>query len=152
MSSVSHTVMCIVMCNLFIYQARLSSLVNEEVGWMEPSGGPLSTQCTPSEEYWRPPSGFSKCKPLATSSARPKAKNPRGLRPLGFLVWPWLWPRVCLQKIPWGTFNLLPRKYIEYSGNSLGAPFTMLPPRLSHRLSQCVSVDWLLLCLCLDYY
>ena len=32
------------------------------------------------------PSEFSKGKPLATSSAKPKAKNPRGLRPLGFLA------------------------------------------------------------------
>ena len=63
------------------------------------------------------PLGFSKGKPLATSSAGPKAINPRGLRPLGFLllVWPWMWPWVCLQKIPWGTFNLCPREYIEYS-------------------------------------
>ena len=53
---------------------------------MEPPGGPLSIQCTPSEEYLRPPLGYSKGKPLATSSARPKAKNPRGLRPLGFLA------------------------------------------------------------------
>ena len=53
---------------------------------MEPSGGPLSTQCTPSKEYLRPPSEFSKGKPLATSSARPKAKNPRGRRPQGFLA------------------------------------------------------------------
>ena len=50
--------------------------------WMEPSGAPLSTPCTPSEEYWRPPSEFSKGEPLATSSARPKAKNPWGLWPL----------------------------------------------------------------------
>ena len=53
---------------------------------MEPLGGPLSTQCTPSEEYWRPPLGFFKGKSLATSSARSKAKNPRGLRPLGVLA------------------------------------------------------------------
>ena len=32
------------------------------------------------------PSEFSKGEPLATSSARQKAKNPRGLRPLGFLA------------------------------------------------------------------
>ena len=36
---------------------------------MEPLGGPSSTQCTPLEEYCRPPSEFSKGKPLATSSA-----------------------------------------------------------------------------------
>ena len=52
---------------------------------MEPPGGPSSTQCPPSEEYWRPPSGFSEGKPEATSKARPKAKNPRGRRPGGFL-------------------------------------------------------------------
>ena len=57
-----------------------------EVSWrMEPSGGPLSTQCTPSE-YQRPPSGFYKEEPLATSSARPTAKKPRGLRLLSFLA------------------------------------------------------------------
>ena len=32
------------------------------------------------------PFGFSKGQPLATSLARQKAKNPRGLRPLGFLA------------------------------------------------------------------
>ena len=53
---------------------------------MEPPGGPSSTQCPPSEEYWRPPSGFSKGKPEATSKARPKAKNPRGRRLRGFLA------------------------------------------------------------------
>ena len=85
--------------------------------WMEPSRGTLSTQCTPSEKYWRPPLGFSEGEPLATSSARPQAKNSLGLRPLGFwpLVWSWMWPWVCLQNIPWGTFNLLPRDYIKYS-------------------------------------
>ena len=30
--------------------------------------------------------GFSKGEPLATYSARPKAKNPQGLRPLMFLA------------------------------------------------------------------
>ena len=37
--------------------------------------------------------------------------------PSGFwpFVWPWMWPRVRLWKIPWGTFNLLPREYIDYS-------------------------------------
>jgi hypothetical protein len=33
-----------------------------------------------------PPLGFSKSKPLATSSDGPKAQNPRGLRPLRFLA------------------------------------------------------------------
>ena len=40
---------------------------------MEPSEDPLSTQCTQG-------------KPLAKSSTGPKAKNPRGLRPLRFLA------------------------------------------------------------------
>ena len=39
---------------------------------------PESNQCTPK--------GFSKGKPKATYKARPKAKNPRGRRPQGFLV------------------------------------------------------------------
>ena len=68
------------------------------VMWMEPSGGPLSTQCTPSEDYWMPPFGFAKSKPLATSSARPRAKNHWACSPSGFwpLVWPLMWPRVRL--------------------------------------------------------
>ena len=88
------------------------------------------------------PSKFSKGKPLATSSARPKAKNPWGLQPLGFwpLVWLWMWPRIRLYKIPWGTFNLLPREYIEYSRGTpqelhsscyllQGFPFTLYTSR-----------------------
>ena len=47
---------------------------------------PESTQCTPQGEDLRSPKGFSKGKPEATSKARPKAKNPRGRRPRGFLT------------------------------------------------------------------
>ena len=65
---------------------KIYGKASEVSWWMEPSGGPLSTPCTPLEEYWSTPSEFSKGEPLATFSARPKAKNPRGLRPLGFLV------------------------------------------------------------------
>ena len=107
--------------------------------WMEPLGGPLSTQCTPSEEYWRPSLGFSKGEPLATSSARQKAENPWGLRPHGFLVFglalnvasasPLENPFGDRQSPPLGVHWVL-------SGTSLGAQFTMLPPRLSHSLSH----------------
>ena len=117
---------------------KICGKASEVSWWMEPSGGPLSTQCTPSEEYWRPPLEFSKGKPLATSSARPKPKNPWGLRPLGFLAFglaldvasgsPLENPLVDLQSSPYGV-------HWELSGNSLGPPFTMLPPRLSHRFS-----------------
>jgi hypothetical protein len=34
---------------------------------------------------------------------------------------------------PKGGFNILPREYIEYSRDFPGAPFTMIPPRVSHR-------------------
>ena len=44
-----------------------------------------------------------------------------------------MWPRVCLKKIPKGAFNILLREYIEYSRDLPGAPFTMIPPRLSNR-------------------
>ena len=40
----------------------------------------------PREKIDGPPKGFSKGKPLATSKARPKAKNPKGRRPRGFLA------------------------------------------------------------------
>ena len=81
---------------------------------MGPLGGPLSNQYTPSEEYWRPPSGFSKGGHLATSSARPKAKNPRGLQPLGFLAFGLALDVVSGFPLE-NPFNLLPREYIEYS-------------------------------------
>ena len=70
----------------WIKRMKICGKASEVSWWMESSGGLSSTQCTPSEEYWRPPSGFSKGKPLATSLARPKAKKPWGLRPRGFLV------------------------------------------------------------------
>ena len=34
-----------------------------------------------------------------------------------------------------GAFNILQREYIEYSRDLPRAPFTMTPPRLSHRFS-----------------
>ena len=98
---------------------------------------PESTQCTPQGEDSRSPKGFSEGEPEATSKARPKAKNPRGRRPQGFLalVWPRMWPRVRLQKIPKGAFNIPLREYIEYSRDLPRAPFTMIPSRLSNRFS-----------------
>ena len=83
------------------------------------------------------PKGFSKDKPEATSKARLKAKTQRDCSPEGFwlLVWPRMWPRVCLKKIPKGVFNILPREYIDYSRDLLRAPFTMIPPRLSYSSS-----------------
>jgi hypothetical protein len=44
-------------------------------------------------------------------------------------------PRVSLYKIPKGAFNILPRESIKYSRDLPRAPFTMIPPRLSHRFS-----------------
>ena len=52
--------------------------------------------------------GIFTTKPSATSSARPLAKNPRSLRPLGFVF-----------KTPWRAFKILPRESIEYSRESL---------------------------------
>ena len=49
-----------------------------------------------------------------------EAAKPRGRSPRGFAA---------------EAFNLLPREYIEYSRKLPGAPFTMIPPRLSHRFS-----------------
>ena len=54
---------------------KICGKASEVSWWMEPLGGPLSTQCTPLENYWRPPLGFSEGEPLATSSARPKPRN-----------------------------------------------------------------------------
>ena len=34
-----------------------------------------------------------------------------------------------------GAFNILQREYVGYSRDLLRAPFTMIPPRLSHRFS-----------------
>ena len=67
---------------------------------MEPSEDPLSTQCTQG-------------KPLATSLARQKAKNPWGLRPHWVFG---LWSGRVLKGPP-------------------RAPFTMIHLRLSHRFS-----------------
>ena len=49
-----------------------------------------------------------------------EAAKPRGRSPRGFAA---------------EAFNLLPREYIEYSRKLPGAPFTMIPPRLSNRFS-----------------
>ncbi len=69
--------------------------------------------------------------------ARPKAKNPRGRRPRGFLAFGLA--EDVAKGLPLenreGAFNILPREYIEYSRDLPGAPFTMIPPRLSHRFS-----------------
>ena len=51
------------------------------------------------------------------------------------MVWPRIWPRVHLQKIPKEAFNSFPREYIEYSRDLPRAPFTMIPLRLSHIFS-----------------
>ena len=83
------------------------------------------------------PQGFSKGKPEATYKARPKAKNPRGCRPQGFLAFGRAEDiaKGSPLKISKGAFNILPREYIEYSRDLLRAQFTMIPSRLSHRLS-----------------
>ena len=54
---------------------------------MEPLGSfPRVLNVLPREKIEGPPKGFSKGEPEATSKARPKAKNPRGRRPQGFLA------------------------------------------------------------------
>ena len=66
-----------------------------------------------------------------------EGQKPSGPAAPGFwpLLWPLMWPQLPLLKIPWGTFIGLPREYIEYSREpSLGPPFTMLLPRIYHRL------------------
>ena len=66
---------------------KICGKASEVSWWMEPSGGPLSTQYTPSEECWWPPLGFSKGKPLVASSVRPKAKIPGPSAPRFFGLW-----------------------------------------------------------------
>ena len=51
------------------------------------------------------------------------------------MVWLRMWPSVHRNKIPKGAFNILPREYIKYSRDLPRAPFTMVPPRVSHRFS-----------------
>ena len=80
------------------------------------------------------PSGFSKGEPLATASARPKPKNPWGLRPLGFLAFGLaldVAEGLPLENPEGGLQYFLPREYIEYSRDLQRAPFTMIPPRPS---------------------
>ena len=91
----------------------------------------------PREKIEGPQRDFLKAnpRPHPRPDQRPKTRGAAG--PDGFwpLVWPRMWPRVRLQKIPRGAFNILPREYIEYSRDLPRAPFTMIPPRLSHRFS-----------------
>ena len=91
---------------------------------------------------WRP-LGFSSSKPSATSSARPSAKNPRGLRPLGFLALG-LAEDVALGLLSENPSGLqsTPRGRLITLGTTLGHRFTWLPPRLFHRLSQSFSNSW----------
>ena len=89
-----------------------------EVPWV-PNG-------LPQEYIEGSPSGFSSGKASAASS---------GFWPW---VWPWMRPQVCLQKTPRGAFNILPRESMEYSRQP---PFTMIPPRFFHRLSQCLEIE-----------
>ena len=105
---------------------------------MEPLGSfPRVLNVLPREKIEGPPRDFLKAnpRPHPRPDQRPKTRGAAG--PEGFwpLVWPRMWPRVCLQKIPKGAFNILPREYIEYSRDLPRAPFTMIPPRLSHRFS-----------------
>ena len=70
-------------------------------------------------------------------SARPSAKNPRGLRPLGFLALG-LAEDVALGLLSENPSGLqsTPRGRLITLGTTLGHRFTWLPPRLFHRLSQ----------------
>ena len=64
--------------------------------------------------------------------------DPRFFLPL---VLPRMWPRVRLQKILKLAFNILLREYIEYSKDLPRVPFTMIPPRLSHRFSYFLAAN-----------
>ena len=81
--------------------------------------------------------GYSKGKPEATSKAGPKAKKPRGCRPLGFLFFSLVEDvaKGLNLENPKGGLNILPREYLGYSRDLPRAPFIMIPPRLSHRFS-----------------
>ena len=39
------------------------------------------------------------------------------------------------REVPERAFNILPRDYIEYSKDLMGTPFTIMPPRFTHRFS-----------------
>jgi len=101
----------------------------------------------PREYIEGPPRDFLLANPRPHPWPDPRPKTLGACGPSGF--WPWVWPRmwpwVCLQKIPRETFNILPREvHWVLSGTSLGAPFTMIPPRLFNRLSQywCAKTRW----------
>ena len=105
---------------------------------MEPLGSfPRVLNVLPREKIEGSSRNFLKAKsrPQPRPDQRPKTRGAAG--PKGFwpLVWPRMRPRVHLQKIPNGAFNILAREYIEYSRDLPRAPFTMIPPRLSHRFS-----------------
>ena len=105
---------------------------------MEPLGSfPRVLNVLPREKIEGPPRDFLKANPRShpRPDQRPKTREAAG--PDGFwpLIRPRMWPRVRLQKIPKGAFNILPREYIEYSRDLPRAPFTMIPLRLSHRFS-----------------
>ena len=68
-----------------------------------------------------PLSDFLKANPWPHPRPDKRPKTLWACGPLSFwpLVWPWMWPRVRLYKIPLGTFYLLPREFIEYSREPL---------------------------------
>ena len=90
---------------------------------------PESTQCTSSEEDRSSPKGFSKGEP----KARPKGKNPRGRRPRGFFAFGLI--EDVAKGLPLENPEGGLQYYIKYSRDLPRAPFTMMPPRLSHRFS-----------------
>ena len=91
----------------------------------------------PREKIGGPPRDFLKAnpRPHPRPDQRPKTRGAAGPKGFQTLVWPRMWPRVRLQKILKGAFNILPREYIEYSRDLLRAAFTMIPPRLSYIFS-----------------
>ena len=105
---------------------------------MEPLGSfPRVLNVLPREKIEGSPRNFLKAnpRPHRRPDQRPKTRGAAGLEGFWPLVWPRMWPRVCVQKISKGAFNICPREFIEYSKDLPRAPFTMIPPRPSHRFS-----------------
>ena len=105
---------------------------------MEPLGSfPRVLNVLPREKIEGPPRNFLKAnpRPHPRPDQRPKTLGAAGPKDFWPLVRLRMWPRVRLWKIPRGAFNIFPREDIEYSRDLPRAPFTMIPPRLSHRFS-----------------
>ena len=100
----------------------------------------------PREKIEGPLRNFLKANPWPHLWPEQRPKTLGACGPPGFwpLVWPWMLPRVRLQKIPWGTFNLLPREYIEYSRETPQGLHS--PCYLLHFPTDCPSFFFISLC------